>query len=72
MARIVISDRGAGIDDQTRARIFEPFFTTKKRGTGLGLAISRRIVVQHGGSISVQSEKGTGTHLTIDLPVGES
>ncbi|MEO8436344.1 MAG: ATP-binding protein [Pyrinomonadaceae bacterium] len=70
VARIVISDRGAGIDEKTLARIFEPFFTTKKRGTGLGLAISRRIVEQHGGTISVESEMGKGTSFTIDLPLG--
>lgn len=69
VARIVISDRGAGIDEKTRARIFEPFFTTKKRGTGLGLAISRRIVEQHGGTISLESETGKGTRFTVDLPV---
>lgn len=69
VARIVISDRGAGIDEKTRARIFEPFFTTKKRGTGLGLAISKRIVEQHGGTISVEGETGKGTTFRIDLPL---
>lgn len=70
VARIVISDHGAGIDEKTRARVFEPFFTTKKRGTGLGLAISRRIVEQHGGTISVESETGKGTSFIVDLPLG--
>jgi signal transduction histidine kinase len=69
MARLIISDRGSGMDEATRARIFEPFFTTKKRGTGLGLAISKKIVEQHGGSIAVESAQGQGTRFIIDLPL---
>jgi signal transduction histidine kinase len=67
--RVSFADRGAGMDEQTRARIFEPFFTTKKKGTGLGLSIARQVVEQHGGRISVESAPGEGTRFIIELPL---
>jgi signal transduction histidine kinase len=68
---VEIRDDGAGIAPELHARIFEPFFTTKEagRGTGLGLSISRRIVSEHGGSISVESVPGEGTCFRIELPL---
>jgi signal transduction histidine kinase len=69
LARLIIADRGEGMDEATMARIFEPFFTTKKRGTGLGLAISKKIIEQHGGTIAVESARGEGTRFIIDLPL---
>jgi len=63
------ADTGIGIADDDLSRIFEPYFTTKAdRGTGLGLAICQRIVSQHGGKISVESERGQGTTFTVRLP----
>jgi signal transduction histidine kinase len=68
-ARVTVEDRGAGMDERTRARVFEPFFTTKKRGTGLGLSIVKKIVEQHGGKITVESAVGSGTRFHVELPL---
>lgn len=68
---IRIADKGCGIDPADLPRIFEPFFTTKGpgKGTGLGLAIARNIVVEHGGSIRLESRPGEGTTAFISLPL---
>jgi two-component system, cell cycle sensor histidine kinase and response regulator CckA len=68
--RLEVRDTGVGMDPATMARVFEPFFTTKEpgRGTGLGLAISYGIVQEAGGAISLASEAGSGTTVTIHLP----
>jgi len=65
---ILISDTGHGISEDIKDKIFFPFFTTKEQGTGLGLAIVHKIVVSHGGSISVDSSE-KGTTFSIRLPL---
>ncbi len=63
-----IIDNGPGMSDTQI--IFEPFHTTKeKAGIGLGLSIARKIVLQHGGTIEVQSRPGQGATFTVTLPV---
>jgi len=66
--RVTVKDNGAGIPPEHLDRLFEPFFTTKQHGTGLGLPITRRIIQEHGGAISVQSEPDKGASFTIVLP----
>jgi signal transduction histidine kinase len=66
--RIVVADRGVGMDAQTLSRVFDPFFTTKTTGTGIGLAISRNIVEGLGGVIRIESQAGAGTQVLIELP----
>jgi len=63
-----IRDTGAGITPEKLEYIFEPFFTTKQSGTGLGLAVTRRVIVEHYGSIQVESQPGKGTTFTVLLP----
>ena len=65
---IRISDRGEGIAPQNLESIFNPFFTTKPKGVGLGLALVSKIVDEHGGRITVESELGKGSHFEIVLP----
>jgi nitrogen fixation/metabolism regulation signal transduction histidine kinase len=67
--RIRVSDTGAGMDPDALARAFEPYFSTKASGTGLGLPIAKRNVELSGGTITIQSERGRGTTVEINLPV---
>lgn len=69
---IDVSDTGAGMSEETRARLFEPFFTTRSHGTGLGLAISRHIVEAHGGVIRCEPNEPHGTRFVVRLPVAGS
>jgi PAS domain S-box-containing protein len=66
---IAISDTGHGISEDVKDKIFLPFFTTKEKGTGLGLAIVHKIVISHGGNISVDTGE-KGTIFRIRLPLG--
>lgn len=66
--RISVTDGGVGMDQTTQESVFEPFFTTKGSGTGLGLAFANRIVTNHGGIITLYSEKGYGTTVNVYLP----
>ncbi|MCL5808226.1 MAG: ATP-binding protein [Deltaproteobacteria bacterium] len=67
---VVCRDTGKGIPAAALKDIFKPFFTTKVvgGGTGLGLYISHEIIRRHGGQISVESEEGKGTVVTVELP----
>jgi signal transduction histidine kinase len=65
---IAVIDRGVGIEPQQRDSIFNPFFTTKPEGVGLGLAIVSKIVDEHGGKITVESDPGKGSVFHVRLP----
>ena len=67
---IAVQDTGCGMPEADAQKAFEPFFTTKAvgKGTGLGLFLSRETVVAHGGDLSIESELGRGTTVTMILP----
>ena len=71
MVEIAVIDSGSGIDPKHIENIFNPFFTTKAHGVGLGLAIVSKIVDEHGGKISVDSEPGSGSVFRVYLPMEE-
>ena len=71
-ALIVVTDTGPGIPEDVLPRIFDVYFSTKKGGTGLGLPTTRRLIEEHGGRLTVESEVGKGTSFRIALPLTES
>jgi len=66
---LTVADDGAGIPPEVLPRIFEPQFSTRSKGTGLGLAIVQRVVRAWGGTVSVESEVGRGTVVTVELRI---
>ncbi len=68
---LTVSDTGCGMPPEVIARVFEPFFTTKPqgRGTGLGLAMVYGIVTENHGTVTIDSQPGAGTRITVLLPV---
>jgi len=73
--KILISfkDYGMGISEGLHAKIFDPFMSHgKKEGTGLGLAVTKKIIEEHGGTISVKSELGEGATFLVTLPISSA
>jgi signal transduction histidine kinase len=68
MVQLRVTDTGIGMDALAISKIFEPYFSTKAIGTGLGLTIAKRNVEANRGTITVTSEKGRGTSVTMTLP----
>ncbi len=66
--QIVIANDGVPIPAELVGKVFEPYFTTKRSGTGLGLATVKKVVEEHQGQISLESEPDKGTTLTILMP----
>jgi PAS domain S-box-containing protein len=68
--RLVFTDYGSGIARENLERVMNPFFTTKPfgKGTGLGLSISHGIIIDHGGTLKIESLAGHYTRVRIELP----
>jgi two-component system nitrogen regulation sensor histidine kinase NtrY len=69
--RIVVSDRGPGIDPADKEKLFLPYFSTKTNGMGLGLPIVHEIVTEHRGSIRVE-DNHPGCRFVVELPVARA
>ncbi|PYF06494.1 ATP-binding protein [Ureibacillus chungkukjangi] len=68
---VSVIDEGTGLSDAEMDQLFTPFFTTKATGTGLGLALVKKVIEEHNGTISVESNIGIGTTFKISLPISE-
>lgn len=66
---VTVSDSGPGVPPSLRQSIFDPFFTTKGDGSGIGLSLARRMVMDHGGSLSVSTSHWGGAAFTVAIPL---
>ena len=73
-AVIEVMDQGQGIPDELRETVFEPFYTTKPtgQGTGLGLSLAYKIIEDHNGTLTIDSQAGFGTRVVVTLPLRET
>ena len=71
-ARIEVIDTGCGMSAEQLNKLFQAYYSTKMGGSGLGLSTTRRIITEHGGSITVESEQGRGTRFIVDLPLAQA
>jgi signal transduction histidine kinase len=69
--RIVVTDQGGGIPEESKPHVFDAYYTTKPNGSGLGLAVSREIVANHGGSLDFET-RPSGTTFILALPTDRS
>jgi signal transduction histidine kinase len=69
MLEVTVRDDGAGIEPKRQERLFQPYFTTKRHGTGLGLFVTRKLVGDHGGTVTFTSSLGQGTVFRVCLPI---
>jgi two-component system nitrogen regulation sensor histidine kinase NtrY len=71
-AAIIVDDNGPGVPPADRQRVFDPYLTTKPNGTGLGLAIVRKIVIDHGGDVSIAPTPSPleGARFEVEIPAG--
>lgn len=70
-AALTVEDRGRGLPPQVRQHLFAPFVSGRPGGVGLGLALARRIVVLHGGRLTLEDREGGGTRATLFFPQGK-
>ena len=65
---LVIKDTGSGMSEERVKKIFEPFNSDTASGLGLGMPYAKKIIEEHGGNITVESQPGEGTRVSINLP----
>lgn len=66
---IYIEDNGIGMKEETIQNLYTPFYSTKEKGTGIGLTVCRKIIEEHGGTITAKSKQSQGTVFKIELPI---